>query len=112
MCQAMPTGLYTRWDIDTETSGFTPRQNKTRNFERWSCLIFNVQDLIVKFRASTLQADRRKLTASVLMGFVLSAILCLKQWVALTTFVPVKSSSHLSLKKISNVEVEKENLMK
>ena len=29
----------------------------------WSCLILNVQDLIVKLRASTLQADRRKLIA-------------------------------------------------
>ena len=29
----MPTGLYTRWDIDSETSRFTPRQNKTRSFE-------------------------------------------------------------------------------
>ena len=68
----------------------------------WSCLIFNVQDQIVKLRASTLEADRRRLTASVLMGFVILTILCLKQWVAFTTFVPVKSSAHLSLKKISN----------
>ena len=37
------------------------------------------------------------------MGFVYIAILCLKQWVAFTTFVPVKSCVHLSLKKISNV---------
>ena len=28
-----PTGLYTRWDIDSETSRFPPRQNKTRSFE-------------------------------------------------------------------------------
>ena len=33
MCQPMPTGLYTRWDIDSETVRFTPRQNKTRIFE-------------------------------------------------------------------------------
>ena len=33
MCQPMPTGLYTRWDIDSETSRFTPRQNKNRCFE-------------------------------------------------------------------------------
>ena len=33
MCQPMPTRLYTRWDIDSETSRFTPRQNKTRSFE-------------------------------------------------------------------------------
>ena len=29
----MPTGPYTRWDFDSETSRFTPRQNKTRSFE-------------------------------------------------------------------------------
>ena len=33
MCQPMPTGLYTRWDHDRETSRFIPRQNKARSFE-------------------------------------------------------------------------------
>ena len=33
MCQLMPTGLYTRADFDSETSRFTPRQNKTPSFE-------------------------------------------------------------------------------
>ena len=33
MCQPMPTGLYTRWDLDSETSRFTPPQNKTRSLE-------------------------------------------------------------------------------
>ena len=77
----------------------------------WSCFLFNVQYLIVKLRASTLQADRKKLIASVLMGFVLIAILCLKQWVAFTTFVHVKCCAHLSRKKISNVVVGEENSM-
>ena len=76
-----------------------------------SCLFSNVQDLIVKLRASRLQADRRKLIASVLMGFVLIAMLSLKRWVAFTTFVPVKSCVHLSLKKMSNVAVGEENWM-
>ena len=34
MCQPMPTGLYTRWDLDSETSRFTLRQNKTSGFEK------------------------------------------------------------------------------
>ena len=76
----------------------------------WSCLSFNVQDLIVKLSASTLQADRKKLIASVLMGFAFIATLCLKQWDAFTTFVPVKSCAHLSLKKIS-IEAVEENSM-
>ena len=33
MFQTMPTGLYMHWDIDSETSRFTPRQNQTRSFE-------------------------------------------------------------------------------
>ena len=33
MCQPMPTGLFTRWAVDSELSRSTPRQNKTRNFE-------------------------------------------------------------------------------
>ena len=33
MCQPMPTGVCTRWDFDSETGRFTPRQNKTRSFE-------------------------------------------------------------------------------
>ena len=33
ICQPMPTGLYTRWDLDTEASRFKPRQNKTRSVE-------------------------------------------------------------------------------
>ena len=33
MCQPMPNGLYTRWEFDSETSRFTPRQNKTRSLE-------------------------------------------------------------------------------
>ena len=34
MCQLMPTGLFTRWDIDSEISRITPQQNKTRSFEK------------------------------------------------------------------------------
>ena len=33
MCQPTPTGLYTRWDFDSETSRLIPQQNKTRSFE-------------------------------------------------------------------------------
>ena len=33
MCQPMPTGLYTRWEYDSETKRFTTRQNKSRSFE-------------------------------------------------------------------------------
>ena len=31
--QTMPTGLYARWELDSETGKFKPRQNKTKSFE-------------------------------------------------------------------------------
>ena len=33
MCQAMPTGLYTRWEYDSDLQKFKARQNKIRKFE-------------------------------------------------------------------------------
>ena len=99
-------GISIQKPVDSHLDKTRPVALKIR-----SCLIFNVQDLIVKLRAFTLQADRRKLIASVLMGFVLIATLCLKQCDASTTFVPVKSCAHPSLKKISNEAVGEENSM-
>ena len=67
-------GIWTKKRVDSYLNKTRPAASKI-----WSCPISNEQDLIVKLRASTLQADKRKLTASVLMGFVFIAILCLKQ---------------------------------
>ena len=33
MCQDMATGLYTRWDFDTDIQKFKARHNRPRNFE-------------------------------------------------------------------------------
>ena len=33
MCQPMRTGLYTRWECDTDSKRFKHQQNKSRNFE-------------------------------------------------------------------------------
>ena len=111
MCRPMLTSVYTRWGINSETSRFIPRQNKTRSFEKLVMSYFQQTRPGCKIlRASTLQADRRKLNASKLMGFVLIAILCLKHWVVFTTFVPVESSAHPSLKTISDVAVGKKEL--
>ena len=52
MCQPMPTGLYTRWDLDSKTSGFIPRQNKTRSFENMVMSYSKEQDQNVKLKAS------------------------------------------------------------
>ena len=76
----------------------------------WSCLSSNEQDWNVKLKASLQQADRRKLTAAVLMGSVLIATLCLKPWVAFATSATVKSVP-LSLKRVFNVAARRESSM-
>ena len=80
MCQPMPTGLYARWHFVSIQKLVDSYLDKTRPavLKIWSCPISNEQDQNVKLIAFLQQADRRKLTASVLMGFVLIATLCLK----------------------------------
>ena len=34
MCQAMPTELYTKWELDSESDKLKRCQNKTRSFEK------------------------------------------------------------------------------
>ena len=43
MCQPMPTGLYTRWEYDTESNRFKAQQNKFRNFENMVMSYFQRQ---------------------------------------------------------------------
>ena len=78
--------------------------NKTRPvaLKIWSCPVFKEKDQVAKLRAAIQQLDRKKLTASVMMVFILIATLCLKPWAA---FVPVKKFFRLSLKTIFNVVV-------
>ena len=45
------------------------------------------------------------------MGFVRIPTLCLKQWIAFTTFATAKKYVNFLLKKIFNEAVRKENLM-
>ena len=99
-------GIWTQKRVDSHL-------DKTRRaaLRIWSCPISNEQDQIVKLKASLKQADRRKLTASVLMGSVPIATMCLKPWVAFTTSVPVKGCALLSLKKIFNVVVRRDSSM-
>ena len=40
MCQPMPTGLYVRWEYDSEFKRFTARQNKSRSFENMALSYF------------------------------------------------------------------------
>ena len=55
MCQPMPTGLYTRWEYDSETKRFTARQNKSRSFENMVLSYFQQSrpDCIIESNVTT-----------------------------------------------------------
>ena len=90
MCQPMPTGLYTRWEYDSDTNRSTARQNKSRPLRIWFCHTFSKVAQIAKLRVMLLLVDKRRLIASVYMEFVIIATLCLKQWGVTITTAPVK----------------------
>ena len=72
-CQLLTMSLYTRWDLNPETCIFTPHQKRPVVLKILSCPVFKEEDRRVKLIASTLQANRRKLTVTALMDFVLIA---------------------------------------
>ena len=107
----MLIGHYTCWDLKSKTRTFIFWQNITHNIKKVSCPFFKEHGQIVHLNNFTQQAHTVKKTASVLMLFVLTAILCSKLDVAFCTFVPVKRYVHVSMKTIWNMAVKRENGM-
>ena len=58
MCQPLPTGLYTRWNYDSESQKFMARQNKTRSFENMVLSYF--QQTRPECRISNVTTGRQK----------------------------------------------------
>ena len=86
----MPTGLYTRWNYDTESQKLLPRQNKTRSSENIVFSYFQHFVRNVRLKAMLQPVEKRRLIASMLMEFVTIGTLSLKQWAVVTTTVHVK----------------------
>ena len=64
MWQPMPTGLYTRWEYDSESSTFKPQQKKSKILRKWFCHDCKDKDLTVKLRVSTPQELKKRLIVS------------------------------------------------
>ena len=75
MFQAMPTDLYTRWELDSGSGKFKPRQNKTRSFE--NMVMSYLLRIRPQFKVSSRRVHRKKLMHTVLMASVDTATLCL-----------------------------------
>ena len=104
----MPTGVYTRWDLEPQTSRFPHWQNKTRSFENKVMSIFQQKRLQNWELINNRQTEENSLLQFWLFLFSLQHC-AWNRWVAFTIFVPVKKSVRLSLKKIFNVVVKRES---
>ena len=90
MCQRMPHEFSLRWDLDSERSRFTSRQNKTRSFENAviSCFQLTRPDCEIERFYTTNRQE--KMTVLVSMVFALIRRLSLKPWVPFILNVPVR----------------------
>ena len=62
-CQAMPIGLYTRWELNSEPGKLKPRQNKTRIFENMVMLFFQRVRPQCKVESFYMTGTQKKLDA-------------------------------------------------
>ena len=82
MCKPMPTGLYTRWEHDTESNRFKPQQNKSRKFENMVMSFFQRQRPDCKIESFYTTGTQRKINCFKVDGFAHIVILCLGLWAA------------------------------
>ena len=61
ICQPMPTGLYTRWEYDSENKRFTARQNKSRSFENMVLAYFQQSRPDSKIESNVTTGRRKKI---------------------------------------------------
>ena len=95
MCQPMPTGLYTRWNFESVTSRFTPRQNKTRRFENMVMSYFQRKRPDCEIESFFTTGRQKKIDCFSIDAFCSHCNTCLKPWVAFTISALVKSCFHL-----------------
>ena len=61
MYQPMPTGLFTRWEYDSETKRFTARQNKSRSFENMDLSYFQQSQPGCKIESNVTTGRKKKI---------------------------------------------------
>ena len=69
MCQTMPTGLFTKRELDWESGKVEPRQNKTRSFENMVMSYFQRVRLQSKVESFYTTVTPKKIDANSVDGF-------------------------------------------
>ena len=91
ICQAQPTGLYTRWEFDSDLQKFKARQNKFRKFENMVMSFYQTARPDCTIESFYMTGKQKKKIFLMWMAFVVTAIFeqFLKPLDATTIFVPV-----------------------
>ena len=95
MCQDMPTGLYTRWEIDSDMQKFEAGHNRSRNFENMSMCYY--QETRQECRIQSFHTSRNKKN--------------LKLWNAINISVPARKLVHRWVMKILREKTKDERWM-
>ena len=90
MCQDMPTGLYTRWEFDTEMQKFKARHNRTRNFENMVMSVYQESRPACKIESFFTSGKQKKPNVLMLIVTAITVKQYSKQWDVTNTYVPVK----------------------
>ena len=104
----MPTGLYTRWDLNSETGRFTPRQNRTRSFEKMAMSYFQRTRPECEIESFFTTGLQKKIDCFSVDGFCYHCNTVIEAMGCFTTSVHVNSCVLLSLKRIFNVVAKRE----
>ena len=94
MYQDMPTGLYTRWEFDTDMQKIKARHNRSRNFEFMVMSLYPATRKECKIEIFfTSGKQKKKLTVLMWTVIFITVRQGSKQWDVITTFVLSKNSS-------------------
>ena len=99
MSQAIPTDLYTRWELNSEPGKIKRREHRTRSFENKVMSYFHRVGSQCKVESFYTTGTQKKKTLTALMVFLDGATVCLKIWVVIIIIVQARNLVLLSLSK-------------
>ena len=111
MCQEMPTGPYTRWELDTNSQKFKARTNKPRTFENMVMSYLQSQRLECTIESYYTTRKQKKTDCFSVDDFVLIATQFSKAWVVIANFAHAKNLGQASRRRKCREESGKENMM-
>ena len=109
MCQPMPFGLCRRWDHDSETSRFTPRQNNTRTFQIMVMFYFQRARPDCKLEIFYTTGWQERIDCFSVDGVVFSLQYCVRSHGLFLSLLRLSRGASISQWKRSNVEVRRES---